>query len=261
MGKILLFASFVVTLAAAALGFINKGKYADAVAQSERTSADLRSKTAELKTKETALKETNDKLTAAKAENDQISAQAAAAKSDADKATAQLADLTARATSAEDKAKTADANAQSLQKAFDDYKTANVAPAQSGPSPEDKAQLEEMKTVTAQLQSQLESTKTQLELANKAEADRRALKMRDGVEGRVLAVNPAWNFVVLNLGDKQGVVNNAELLVKRGRQLVGKIRITSVEPSTSIADIVANSVPSGTVISPGDNVIFQAVEE
>ena len=85
--------------------------------------------------------------------------------------------------------------------------------------------------------------------------------MRNRLEGRILAVNPAWNFVVLSLGDKNGVVNNAELLVKRGTQLIGKVRVTSVEPSTSIADIVANSVPQGASIAPGDDVIYQAVKE
>ena len=85
--------------------------------------------------------------------------------------------------------------------------------------------------------------------------------MRNGLQGRILAVNPAWNFVVLNLGDRNGVVNNAELLVKRGTQFMGKVRVTSVEPSTSIADIVANSVPQGATISPGDDVIYQAAKE
>ena len=54
---------------------------------------------------------------------------------------------------------------------------------------------------------------------------------------------------------------NAEMLIKRGNQLVGKVRVTSVEPSTSIADIVANSVPRGLSIQPGDNVIYQATAE
>ena len=40
------------------------------------------------------------------------------------------------------------------------------------------------------------------------------------------------------LGRQERVVNNAELLVKRGSQFIGKVRVTSVEPSTSIADIV-----------------------
>jgi len=82
--------------------------------------------------------------------------------------------------------------------------------------------------------------------------------MREGLEGRVLAVNPAWNFVVLSIGDKSGVVNNSELLVKRGGQLLGKVRVTAVEPSTSIADIVANSMPAGVSVQPGDSVIYQS---
>jgi hypothetical protein len=85
--------------------------------------------------------------------------------------------------------------------------------------------------------------------------------MQEGLEGRVLAVNPAWNFVVLSIGDRQGVVNNAEMLLKRGGQYLGKVRITSVEPSTSIADIVANTLPSGVAVQPGDSVIFQQSTE
>ena len=60
-----------------------------------------------------------------------------------------------------------------------------------------------------------------------------------------------WGF-----GDRNGVVNNAEMLIKRGSQLIGKVRITSVEPSTSIADIVVNSLRSGLSVQPGDTVIY-----
>ena len=111
------------------------------------------------------------------------------------------------------------------------------------------------------MQGDLDSTRAQLATFQREKEDRMRQKMRNGLEGRVLAVNPAWNFVVLSLGDKNGVVNNAELLVKRGTQFIGKVRVTSVEPSTSIADIVANSVPQGTTISPGDDVIYQSVQE
>ena len=109
------------------------------------------------------------------------------------------------------------------------------------------------------MQGDLDSARFQLATLQKEKEDRMQQKMRNGLSGRVLAVNPAWNFVVLSLGDKNGVVNNAELLVKRGTQYIGKVRVTSVEPSTSIADIVANSVPQGTAISPGDDVIYQSV--
>lgn len=84
--------------------------------------------------------------------------------------------------------------------------------------------------------------------------------MRKGLEGKILAVNPSWNFVILNLGDRNGVVNNAEMLInrmtQRGPMMIGKVRITSVEPSTSIADIVVNSVRQGTSVQPGDTVIY-----
>jgi hypothetical protein len=85
--------------------------------------------------------------------------------------------------------------------------------------------------------------------------------MRTGLEGRILAVNQAWNFVVLSLGDRNGVIGNAEMLIKRGSQLIGKVRITSVEPSTSIADIIANSVRSGLTVQPGDTVIYYSPED
>jgi len=261
MGKILLFVSFVITLLSAGIGFMNKGKLADVTAQAEQSDAQLKTKSSELAAKDKALKEANDKLATATAEKDQVATQIASIQADATAAKSQVEALTTRATAAEAKVTAAEADVASANKALEDYKTANVAPVQAGPSPEDKAVVEELKTVNIKLSQDLEAAKAQLDVVQKDKDARTALKMRDGIEGRVLAVNPAWNFVVLNLGDKQGVVNNAELLVKRGRQLVGKVRITSVEPSTSIADIVVNSVPSGTVISPGDNVIFQAVEE
>jgi hypothetical protein len=92
-----------------------------------------------------------------------------------------------------------------------------------------------------------------------ADASRRAQNaLKPGLEGRILVVNPNWNFVVLNIGDRQGVVSGASMIVKRGGELVGKIKITSVEPSTSIADIQPGSLgpKGGFPIQPGDVVIF-----
>ena len=124
-----------------------------------------------------------------------------------------------------------------------------------------KIENEEKEALITKLQGDLDSSRVQLEELRKKNADRLALKMRNGLTGRILAVNQAWNFVVLNLGDRNGVVGNAEMLIKRGNQLIGKVRVTSVEPSTSIADIVSNSVPRGVSIQPGDNVIYQATAE
>ena len=79
---------------------------------------------------------------------------------------------------------------------------------------------------------------------------------RTGLRGTVLAVNQAYNFVVLNLGTRHGVESNAELLVLRDGTLIGKIRISSVEPATAIGDIITNSLARGAQMQPGDNVIY-----
>jgi hypothetical protein len=88
------------------------------------------------------------------------------------------------------------------------------------------------------------------------ETVREAAPRRTGLRGTVLAVNQAYNFVVLNLGTRHGVETNAELLVLRDGALIGKIRISSVEPATAIGDIITNSLARGAQMQPGDNVIY-----
>jgi Rad3-related DNA helicase len=80
--------------------------------------------------------------------------------------------------------------------------------------------------------------------------------MRNGIQGEVLAYDPNWNFVVLSIGDHQGAVDNAEMILERGGSQIGKVRITSVEPSTSVADVIPGSLSRGVRVQPGDMVIF-----
>ena len=79
---------------------------------------------------------------------------------------------------------------------------------------------------------------------------------RAGVHGSVLAYNQAYNFVVLNLGARNGVEPNSEMLVLRDGTLIGKIRVSSVEPATAIGDIMTNSLARGVQVQPGDSVIY-----
>jgi hypothetical protein len=79
---------------------------------------------------------------------------------------------------------------------------------------------------------------------------------RPDVRGTVLAVNRDYNFVVLSLGGRQGVEANTEMLVLRGGTLIGKIRVSSVEPATAIGDIISNSLARGVQVQPGDVVIY-----
>jgi hypothetical protein len=71
--------------------------------------------------------------------------------------------------------------------------------------------------------------------------------------GKIVAVDPKYDFVVLNVGQRQGVLTHGQMLVSRDGKLVAKIRIKEVEPDRSIA----NMVPGWKLadVYEGDNVV------
>ena len=56
--------------------------------------------------------------------------------------------------------------------------------------------------------------------------------------GKVSVVDPKWGFVVLNVGEKQGVEKNGVLMISRNARLVAKVRIMSVEAERSVANVM-----------------------
>lgn len=77
--------------------------------------------------------------------------------------------------------------------------------------------------------------------------------MSSDVAGRVLSVNPEWNFVILDIGSEEGLRANAIMLVHRGTEFVGKVRISDVRQDLSVAEIVHDSLL--LPIHQGDGVI------
>lgn len=75
-----------------------------------------------------------------------------------------------------------------------------------------------------------------------------------GLKGNVVAVDPKFDFVVLNIGGNQGVLERGEMLVNRGGRLVAKIRIASVAPERSVANILPEW--SQAEVMEGDQVIY-----
>lgn len=263
MGKLLVIASVVISLATAGLGFFNKGALGktkeDLVAsEAAKTAADQKTAAAEK-----SLKTKSDELTTAQAAQAQAEAATASAKTELATAKSALDAATGKANDFEKQVAdiTTDRDSWKAKAEASGTNGTPVANQSSEQLAELTTQLQERDTLIAKLQSELDGGKSKLKDYETKAKDRELKLLAKGTEGRVLAVNPAWNFVVLNLGDKQNVSNNTELLVKRGTRFLGKVRITSVEPSTSIADIVANSMPQGATISPGDTVIFQGNDE
>lgn len=131
---------------------------------------------------------------------------------------------------------------------------------------------------TEDLQAQLEETRRQLDTAEReknllasrieensgsrpaARPARRRLARPAGVHGTVMAVNNPYNFVVLDLGARNGVEPHAEMLVLREGTLIAKIRVSSVEPATSIGDIMGSTLARGVKVQPGDSVIYAGTD-
>ncbi len=61
-----------------------------------------------------------------------------------------------------------------------------------------------------------------------------------GLKGKVIAVENKWEFVVLDIGSNQGVMEYGELMVNRNGKLVAKVQVTSVEANRSVANVMAD---------------------
>ncbi len=60
----------------------------------------------------------------------------------------------------------------------------------------------------------------------------------DTARGRVLVVDPKWDFLVLDVGSKLGLIERGVLLISRNGVLVAKVRVTNVQQDRSIANIM-----------------------
>ena len=63
-------------------------------------------------------------------------------------------------------------------------------------------------------------------------------KLPVDLRGKVVAYDPKWRFVVLDIGGAQGALAGAELLISRQGKLVAKVTIARVENDRCIANLV-----------------------
>jgi hypothetical protein len=75
-----------------------------------------------------------------------------------------------------------------------------------------------------------------------------------GLRGKVVAVDPKFNFVVLNIGEDQGAKQRGVLMVDRDGKLLGKVRITSVTKDECVANILPDWKRGN--IMEGDEVLY-----
>ena len=250
--KPLLAISVSLLLISAVFGVLNGGKAKAlrndvATATSQRETAERQRQSAEKNIKDREAKVANEVTKIAGDESRIASAEAELVKTQSEKSDLQ------------GKLQANEAQISELQKHVQEMTQTSVNPNPGAPS-------------VAELQAQLDDARKQLDSAEHEKTliaekmgpargpevmvQRHEPSFHPSVRGTVLAVNQAYNFVVLNLGNRQGLEPNAEMLVLRDTVIIGKIRISSVEPATSIGDILGNSLARGVQVQPGDTVIY-----
>lgn len=107
----------------------------------------------------------------------------------------------------------------------------------------------------AAAQEQLSKLQSEIERSRDVEARSRKGELDPAFSARIAQAFSDWGFAVLNKGNSGGVVADAELDVKRGSNVVAKLRVRNVEQGISVADIVPGSLKQGDALRSGDVVV------
>lgn len=126
---------------------------------------------------------------------------------------------------------------------------------------EAKEALARLKVSDAALEKRLDQVQQRLtEIKGTSSNPASGNAVKPALQGRVLAVHARWNFAVLSFGERQGATANSTFNVVRGTETIARVRITSVEPTTSIADILPGTTRKDVTVQPGDVVLPEGVE-
>ncbi len=58
------------------------------------------------------------------------------------------------------------------------------------------------------------------------------------LRGKILVTDPKWNFVIIDKGQDDGVLEQGELLVNRNGKLVAKVKVRSVQKDRCVANVL-----------------------
>ena len=83
----------------------------------------------------------------------------------------------------------------------------------------------------------LKQTKSELDLLTGVKTK---VELPPDLKGKVVAVDPKYEFVVLDIGLDDGVLARGEMLVNRSGKLVAKVRILTAESHRSVANVLAD---------------------
>ena len=201
------------------------------------TQTDLASTQGKLKTSE-------ESLTEQKAKNQELSLQA-------DKLSKDLETTKSDLESTNSKLKVTSEQLQSFEEGLKGKKPDELFQEINDLSEKVKVAEGEQKLLTAakeKSETELKKLREQIEMTKPGGSKTMSLS------GRILAVNPTWNFVILDLGKNDQVVEGLTMVIYRGEKMVGKIKTVTVDAQTSVADVLPGT--PATAIEVGDQVVY-----
>ena len=244
MVRVLLLIAILAGIASGVLGFLNNTKKKDAIAATQQAQA-------EAATAKSQLSKTSDELKATKSDLADAQQKIADATQQAQAAQSQLAAAQAKASDLETKAAAAEQKANAATAALDDVKA--QAGAASDAAKKAQADADRLDKEKRGVQDELAQANAEVARLNDVIKRSQNGAQPPGISGKIVSVNRNWNFVVLNIGEKDGLVEKGELIVSRNKQVIGRIRVVSTEANTAVADILVNTLQGQ--IEPGDDVL------
>jgi hypothetical protein len=234
MIRISLIVAIVAGLAVGALNFV-KVKEIITTTRTERdewhgkfdkTDADLRTTKKELTQKSTELTQTQETLKATTVEKDKAVATATAQNKRANQLTEEL--------------NTTKQVRDEAQAEIARYKASNMTPEQVVSLAKNLKQAQDdfaaQKTENGVLNKKIDKLTATLE--KYTGGSERIVYLPVNLKGQVMISDPKWDFVVLNVGEDQQVLEDGEFLVNRNGKLVAKVKVTNVQKDRSIANVV-----------------------
>jgi len=129
------------------------------------------------------------------------------------------------------------------------FHTANIT---AGEALRASKQLARLQETVAAIQEENRILAVRLKRGSAREQD--IVRLPAGLRGKIMVCDPKWQFVVLDVGAKDGILERGELLVNRNGELVGKVKVTRVERDRAIANVQADwdldRVIEGDVVIP-----------
>jgi len=266
MIRFLLFFTIALSIASAVLAFLTKEKATvlnDKLSSLNQTAGTLKVDNSKLKeekkTVETKVEELNQSTQQQRDALEKLKADIAAKQADMAKFQNEL--QTAQGKAADLEKKLEEKAATPPPPAVDPVAEAALANLKTELEKAKQGVAEEQKRAAQKVQ-EMEAKMAQMVAKPKSEAGGGSKAPRSG---QVVAYNQGWNFVVVDLGDKQGVTPETKLLVQRNGRAIAKLSITEVRPSAATAGITyldsGRRKDSKEEVQLGDVVVFAPTPE